>query len=143
LTFLLYSSYSFCFSQSTSLRSLTSFPTRRSSDLHLFLPSLGELGQRRLRAAKVAVIGVGGLGSPALQYLAGAGVGTVGLFDDDVVEMSNLHRQVLHTVADVGRPKGDSGSVHLVALSPDLQIHRHQVRLEEDNTTALLRGYDL
>ena len=110
---------------------------------HLFLPSLGELGQRRLRAAKVAVIGVGGLGSPALQYLAGAGVGTVGLFDDDVVEISNLHRQVLHTVADVGRPKVDSGAEHLLALSPDLQIHRHRVRLEEDNTTDLLRGYDL
>src|SRR5699024_2738872 len=110
---------------------------------HLFLPSLGEIGQRRLRAAKVAVIGVGGLGSPALQYLAGAGVGTVGLFADDVVEISNLHRQMLHTVADVGRPKVDSGAEHLLALSPDLQIDRHQVRLDEDNTAALLRGYDL
>lgn len=110
---------------------------------HLFLPQLGEIGQRRLRAAKVAVIGVGGLGSPALQYLAGAGVGTVGLFDDDVVESSNLHRQVLHTMADLGRPKVDSGCDHLLALSPDLQVYRNRVRLEAHNTTDLLKGYDL
>src|SRR5690625_772381 len=87
----------------------------------LFLPQLGEMGQRRLRAAKVAVIGVGGLGSPALLYLAGAGVGTLGLFDDDVVEGSNLHRQVIHTVDDLGRPKVDSGAEHLLALSPDVR----------------------
>ena len=110
---------------------------------HLFLPQLGELGQRRLRAAKVAVIGVGGLGSPALLYLAGAGVATLGLFDDDVVERSNLHRQVIHTVADIGRPKVDSGAEHLLALSPDLTIHRHRVRLDTSNATELLTGYDL
>ena len=110
---------------------------------HLFLPQLGEIGQRRLRAAKVAVIGVGGLGSPALLYLAGAGVATLGLFDDDVVERSNLHRQVIHTVADIGRPKVDSGAEHLLALSPDLTIDRHQVRLDVENATDLLSGYDL
>ena len=110
---------------------------------HLFLPQLGELGQRRLRAAKVAVIGVGGLGSPALLYLAGAGVSTLGLFDDDVVERSNLHRQVIHTVADIGRPKVDSGAEHLLALSPDLTVDRHRVRLDNQNATDLLSGYDL
>ena len=110
---------------------------------HLFLPQLGEIGQRRLRAAKVAVIGVGGLGSPALLYLAGAGVATLGLFDDDVVERSNLHRQVIHTVADIGRPKVDSGAEHLLALSPDLTVHRHRVRLDSENATDLLSGYDL
>ena len=109
----------------------------------LFLPQLGEMGQRRLRAAKVAVIGVGGLGSPALLYLAGAGVGTLGLFDDDVVERSNLHRQVIHTVDDLGRPKVDSGAEHLLALSPDVDVRRHQVRLDPQNVTELLSGYDL
>ncbi|WP_147916030.1 ThiF family adenylyltransferase [Ruania zhangjianzhongii] len=110
---------------------------------HLFLPQLGEIGQRRLRAAKVAVIGVGGLGSPALLYLAGAGVATLGLFDDDVVERSNLHRQVIHTVDDIGRPKVDSGAEHLLALSPDLTVHRHHVRLDTETATELLTGYDL
>lgn len=109
----------------------------------LFLPQLGEIGQRRLRAAKVAVIGVGGLGSPALLYLAGAGVGTLGLFDDDLVERSNLHRQVIHTVADLGRPKVDSGAEHLLALSPDVTVRAHRVRLSEENAPELLAGYDV
>ena len=85
---------------------------------HLIIPEIGSIGQRRLKNAKVLVIGAGGLGSPALLYLAAAGVGTLGIIDDDVVDLSNLQRQVIHGVADVGRAKIESARDAIAALNP-------------------------
>lgn len=107
------------------------------------LPEIGDVGQRRLAAARVAVLGAGGLGSPVLQYLASAGVGTLGIIDFDTVEASNLQRQVLFGVADVGRLKADVAAERVAALSPQTQVELHHDRLTEDNATALFSGYDL
>jgi molybdopterin/thiamine biosynthesis adenylyltransferase/rhodanese-related sulfurtransferase len=110
---------------------------------HLLLPELGADGQRRLAAARVLLIGVGGLGSPALQYLAAAGVGTIGLVDDDTVEESNLQRQVVHGTADAGRAKVDSGAEAVRRLNPLVSVRRHRERLDAANAVELLSGYDL
>ncbi len=110
---------------------------------HLLLPQLGELAQRRLLNARVAVVGAGGLGSPALLYLAAAGVGTLGVIDDDVVEASNLQRQVLHGVADIGRSKLDSAIDRLRTIAPDVRVEAHPERLTVDNAVEILRGHDL
>lgn len=110
---------------------------------HLLLPEIGELGQRRLLAARVLVVGAGGLGSPALLYLAAAGVGTIGVVDDDVVDTSNLQRQVAHATADVGRPKVDSAAEAVLRLNPAVSVRRHRERLTADNALALVRQYDL
>lgn len=110
---------------------------------HLTLPGIGPLGQRRLGHARVLVVGAGGLGSPALQYLAAAGVGTIGIVDDDVVALSNLQRQVVHTTADVGRPKAESAADAVTALNPLVEVRTHPVRLGADNAVDILRQYDL
>src|SRR5690606_13965175 len=110
---------------------------------HLLLEQLGELGQGRLRAARVLVMGAGGPGSPILHYLAAAGVGHVGIVDDDVVEATNLQRQVLHTTADVGRPKFDSAVEHVRALNDDVAVTRHHLRLDATNAREVMGGYDL
>lgn len=110
---------------------------------HVLLPQLGELGQRRLKAARVLVLGAGGLGAPALQYLAAAGVGTLGVVDDDVVEESNLQRQVIHTTADLGRAKADSAAAAVRALNPLVTVRTHPVRLTPENAADLLADYDL
>ncbi|MFF0990792.1 molybdopterin-synthase adenylyltransferase MoeB [Kocuria nitroreducens] len=110
---------------------------------HLTLPGIGPLGQRRLGSARVLVVGAGGLGSPALQYLAAAGVGTIGIVDDDVVAVSNLQRQVVHTTADVGRPKAASAAESVTALNPLVRVRTHPVRLAADNAVDILRQYDL
>lgn len=107
------------------------------------LPELGETGQRRLANARVLVVGAGGLGAPALQYLAAAGVGTIGIVDDDVVSVSDLHRQVIHSAGAVGEPKVDSAARRLLELAPEVVVHRHAVRLDETNVATLLAGYDL
>lgn len=109
---------------------------------HLLLPQLGETAQRRLRNACVCVVGAGGLGAPVLLYLAAAGVGRLGVVDDDVVESSNLQRQVLHGVDDVGRPKVDSAADAVRALDPDVEVVTHRLRLDE-GTVDLLADYDL
>ncbi|MBD9699424.1 ThiF family adenylyltransferase [Flavimobilis sp. GY10621] len=109
----------------------------------LALPEVGTDGQRRLLAARVLVVGAGGLGSPTLLYLAAAGVGTLGIVDDDVVDVSNLQRQVLHTTADVGRRKVDSAADAVRALNPDVTVVMHDVRLEPSNVLSVLAGYDL
>src|ERR1700758_2727771 len=88
---------------------------------HLILPEVGMEGQQRLKAAKVLLVGTGGLGSPVALYLAAAGVGTLGLVDFDVVDASNLHRQVIHSTADVGRPKLDSAADKLAAINPNVK----------------------
>lgn len=110
---------------------------------HLLLPGLGVDGQRRLRNARVLVVGAGGLGAPVLQYLAAAGVGTIGVVDDDVVDVTNLQRQVVHGTADVGRPKVDSARDAIASLDPDVDVVVHALRLTEENVDDVLRGYDL
>jgi molybdopterin/thiamine biosynthesis adenylyltransferase/rhodanese-related sulfurtransferase len=110
---------------------------------HLIIPEIGVLGQRRLKNAKVLVIGAGGLGSPALLYLAAAGVGTLGIIDDDEVDLSNLQRQVIHGVADVGRPKIESARDAIAALNPLVDVRLHNVRLDAGNALELFAGYDL
>lgn len=121
---------------------LTAAQTQRYAR-HLLLPQLGEIAQRRLLAARVCVVGAGGLGSPVLLYLAAAGVGTLGIVDDDRVDLSNLQRQVVHGDADVGRSKLDSATDRLRALAPDLTIEPHPERLLPGTAVELLRGYDL
>lgn len=110
---------------------------------HLIIPEIGALGQRRLKNAKVLVIGAGGLGSPALLYLAAAGVGTLGIIDDDDVDLSNLQRQVIHGVADVGRPKIESARDAITALNPLVDVRLHNVRLDSSNALELFAEYDL
>ncbi|WP_309225310.1 molybdopterin-synthase adenylyltransferase MoeB [Quadrisphaera sp. INWT6] len=110
---------------------------------HLLLPSVGEVGQRRLRAARVAVVGAGGLGSPVLAYLAAAGVGELVVVDDDDVEASNLQRQVLHGADDVGRPKVDSAADALARQAPWARVVRVPERLTAENATSLLAGCHL
>lgn len=110
---------------------------------HLIIPEIGTLGQRRLKNAKVLVIGAGGLGSPALLYLAAAGVGTLGVIDDDAVDLSNLQRQVIHGVADVGRPKIESARDAITALNPLVSVRLHNVRLDASNALELFADYDL
>ena len=110
---------------------------------HLIIPEIGAIGQRRLKNAKVLVIGAGGLGSPALLYLAAAGVGTLGIVDDDDVDLSNLQRQIIHGVADVGRPKIESARDALTALNPLVDVRLHNVRLDASNALELFAGYDL
>ncbi|BAS09935.1 probable adenylyltransferase/sulfurtransferase MoeZ [Arthrobacter sp. Hiyo4] len=110
---------------------------------HLIIPEIGAVGQRRLKNAKVLVIGAGGLGSPALLYLAAAGVGTLGIIDDDDVDLSNLQRQVIHGVADVGRPKIESARDAVAALNPLVEVRLHNVRLDASNALELFADYDL
>src|SRR6201995_3646993 len=96
---------------------------------HIALREVGGPGQARIRAARVLVIGAGGLGSPAALYLAAAGIGTLGLVDDDTVSLSNLQRQILFRTADIGRPKVEAGAQALNALNPGVQVQTHAVRL--------------
>jgi adenylyltransferase/sulfurtransferase len=110
---------------------------------HLLIPDVGELGQRRLAASRVAVLGAGGLGSPALLYLAAAGVGTIAVIDPDVVDTSNLQRQVVHGVDDVGRLKVDSAAESMARVNPLVEVVRHPVRLDSSNALSVLAGYDL
>ncbi len=110
---------------------------------HLLLPEVGEVGQQRLLAARVLCLGAGGLGSPASLYLAAAGIGTLGLVDDDVVDASNLQRQVVHTTDRIGMPKVESAMRTLGALNPDVKLVGHRVRLTRDNALELVAGYDL
>jgi molybdopterin-synthase adenylyltransferase len=106
------------------------------------IPDLGGKGQIRLRQARVLVIGVGGLGSPAAFYLAAAGVGTLGLVDSDRVELSNLQRQILHTTPNLSHPKVESAKVKISQLNPDVEVIGYPVRLDEDNVATIFSGYD-
>jgi sulfur-carrier protein adenylyltransferase/sulfurtransferase len=110
---------------------------------HLSLAEIGPEGQAKLLAARVAVVGAGGLGCPAALYLAAAGVGTLGLVDADVVDLSNLQRQVLYGTGDVGRSKLEVAAERVRALNPDVRIERHPVRLAAANALEVLRGYDV
>lgn len=110
---------------------------------HLILPEVGIEGQCRLKAAKVLCVGTGGLGSPLALYLAAAGVGMLGLVDFDVVEESNLQRQIIHATADVGRKKLDSAAEKLTALNPALKVVKHETQLTSANALEILRDYDI
>jgi len=110
---------------------------------HLIIPDVGVTGQKRLKNAKVLVVGAGGLGSPALLYLAAAGVGTLGIVDFDVVDESNLQRQVIHGVSDVGRPKAESARDSIREINPHVEVVLHTERLDSDNALDVFRPYDL
>lgn len=110
---------------------------------HILLPEIGGQGQEKLLAAKVLIVGLGGLGAPAALYLAAAGVGTLGLVDHDVVERSNLHRQILYADAECGQPKVELAAARLRALNPEVRLVPYPVRLEADNAAEILRDYDV
>ena len=110
---------------------------------HLILPEVGMEGQQKLKAAKVLLVGTGGLGSPMALYLAAAGVGTLGLVDFDVVDASNLHRQIIHSTRDIGRSKLDSAEEKLIALNPDLKIVKYDTMLSSQNAMEILAGFDI
>jgi len=126
----------------TDLPRLTAEEFQRYSR-HLILPHVGEAGQRRLKTARVLVVGAGGLGSPSALYLAAAGVGTIGLVDADLVDLSNLQRQVLHGSATLGRPKLDSAEARLRDLNPNVRVVRHAERLTSANAMRILAGYEV
>jgi adenylyltransferase/sulfurtransferase len=110
---------------------------------HIVLPDVGGPGQAALRRARVLVVGAGGLGAPVLLYLAAAGVGTLGVVDDDAVALSNLQRQVIHGTPDIGMPKVDSATALIHRLNPHVAVEQHRVRLTAPNALALIERYDL
>ncbi|HEY0951295.1 adenylyltransferase/sulfurtransferase MoeZ [Nocardioides sp.] len=110
---------------------------------HLIIPDVGMTGQKRLKNAKVLVIGAGGLGSPALLYLAAAGVGTLGIAEFDEVDESNLQRQVIHGVSDIGKAKGLSAKESIAEINPYVNVVLHEERLDNDNVMSVFEGYDL
>ncbi len=109
----------------------------------VLLPEIGLAGQERLKRSRVLIVGAGGLGSPAALYLAGAGVGTIGIVDSDAVEPSNLHRQILHGAEDVGRAKTDSAAASMRRLNPAIDVRVHPVRIDTSNARALIADYDV
>jgi molybdopterin/thiamine biosynthesis adenylyltransferase len=110
---------------------------------HILLPEVGGVGQEKLLTSRVLVVGAGGLGSPLLLYLAAAGVGTLGVVDDDVVDLSNLQRQIVHDTAGVGTAKVDSAAARLAAINPEIRIVAHRTRLNAANVRELIDGYDV
>jgi molybdopterin/thiamine biosynthesis adenylyltransferase/rhodanese-related sulfurtransferase len=123
-------------------RSLTAEQRERYSR-HLLLPEVGPDGQQKLLDAKVLLLGAGGLGSPAALYLAAAGVGTLGIVDNDEVDLSNLQRQVIHSSERIGVPKVDSAEQTITALNPDVKVNKYALRLGPDNIMDILPGYDI
>jgi len=112
-------------------------------DRQTILPEIGEEGQKKLLDAKVLIVGVGGLGSPIALYLAGAGVGCIGLVDDDVVSISNLQRQVLYSEKELGKSKAICAAERLSALNSEIKVHPYSTRLTEDNARDIIREYDM
>src|ERR1700753_1825825 len=110
---------------------------------HLILPEVGIDGQQKLKAAKVLCVGTGGLGSPLAFYLAAAGIGTLGLVDFDVVDFSNLQRQIIHSTKDVGRPKLDSAEEKLKALNPYLNVVKYNTMLLSENAMEIFKDFDI
>jgi sulfur-carrier protein adenylyltransferase/sulfurtransferase len=133
---------------STPTQSAATLPELTTDELsrysrHLILPEVGLEGQRRLKAAKVLCVGTGGLGSPLAFYLAAAGIGTLGLVDFDVVDASNLQRQIIHSTKDIGRKKLDSAEEKLIALNPALNVVKHETMLTSANALDILKDYDV
>jgi molybdopterin-synthase adenylyltransferase len=110
---------------------------------HLVLAEVGGPGQARIKAARILVVGAGGLGAPLIQYLAAAGIGTIGIVDDDTVSLSNLQRQVIHGTPDIGRGKVDSAADAVTRLNPHVAVEGHALRLTPENAQALIAAYDL
>jgi molybdopterin/thiamine biosynthesis adenylyltransferase len=110
---------------------------------HIVLPEVGGPGQQRLKAARVLIIGAGGLGAPVAAYLAAAGVGTLGIVDDDTVSLSNLQRQILHDSERVGAPKVESAKAALARINPHVAVETHPVRMSDGNADDLIAGYDI
>ena len=110
---------------------------------HIIMPAVGPMGQRKLLNARVLLLGAGGLGSPAALYLAAAGVGTLGIVDFDVVDESNLQRQILHRLDSVGRPKVDSAAETIAALNPDVKVVKHREMLTSENIFDVIKDYDI
>jgi len=109
---------------------------------HIILPQVGGVGQQKLLQGKVLIVGAGGLGSPAALYLAAGGIGTIGIADGDVVDLSNLQRQVIHSTPDVGKPKVHSAAAKMRALNPDVDVITYHERLTSENALAILSDYD-
>lgn len=109
----------------------------------MMLPEIGEEGQRKIRQAKVLIVGVGGLGSPIATYLTGAGIGRIGIIDDDVVDITNLHRQVLYTEEETGQSKAECAKRRLRALNSEVEIDAYHMRLTKDNAKELISRYDI
>eukprot|EP01034_Spumella_vulgaris_P007976 gene7976-10160_t len=126
----------------TSLPALSETQIRRYAR-HIVLAEIGGVGQSKLVAAKVLVVGAGGLGAPLLQYLAAAGIGTLGVIDHDTVDLSNLQRQVIHGVSRLGLNKTASAEVAIRELNPWIKVIQHHERLEASNALALIEAYDL
>jgi molybdopterin/thiamine biosynthesis adenylyltransferase len=116
---------------------------RRRYSRHLLIPEVGEEGQRKLLDAKVLLVGAGGLGSPAALYLAAAGVGTLGVVDDDVVDDSNLQRQVIHTTDRLGIAKAESARIAIESINPDVEVVKHETRLDKSNVLEIFSQYDV
>src|SRR5580658_5077935 len=129
-------------SDSVALPALTTDEISRYSR-HLILPEVGMEGQQKLKAARVLCVGTGGLGSPLAFYLAAAGIGTLGLVDFDVVDSSNLQRQIIHSTKDIGRKKLDSAAEKLTALNPSLNVVKHETMLTSANALDILKDYDI
>ncbi len=110
---------------------------------HIVLPEIGGAGQQKLKRARVLVIGAGGLGAPLLQYLAAAGIGTLGIVDDDTVALSNLQRQVIHDTQTTGQPKTESAAQAIARINPHVRVEQHRLRLTVDNVAELVSAYDL
>ncbi|MBS0547407.1 MAG: molybdopterin-synthase adenylyltransferase MoeB [Proteobacteria bacterium] len=126
----------------TALPDMTELQIRRYAR-HIVLAEIGGIGQARLIAAKVLVIGAGGLGAPLLQYLAAAGIGTLGVIDDDTVDLSNLQRQVIHRTADIGTTKVESARRTLLEINPEVTVRAHGERLTAANAGEIVAGYDI
>jgi adenylyltransferase/sulfurtransferase len=132
----------------TTLEHPAALPTLSNNEIarysrHLILPEVGMEGQQKLKAAKVLCVGTGGLGAPLTYYLAAAGIGTIGLVDFDVVDESNLQRQIIHSTNDVGRPKIDSAAEKLTALNPHVKIVKHETMLTSANAMEIIKDYDI
>ncbi len=112
-------------------------------DRQVSLPEIGETGQEKIQKSKVLIVGVGGLGSPIALYLTGAGVGTIGLVDDDIISISNLHRQILYAETEVGQPKTLLAAKRLRTLNSDVKIHIYPFRLNKDNARKIIAEYDI
>ncbi|WP_019222237.1 molybdopterin-synthase adenylyltransferase MoeB [Bartonella rattaustraliani] len=110
---------------------------------HIIMPEIGGAGQQKLKTARVLVVGAGGLGSPILTYLAAAGVGTLGIIDDDIVSLSNLQRQVIHKTSTIHQSKTDSAQASIKAINPHIRVEKHHIRLNESNVDKLLNAYHI
>lgn len=110
---------------------------------HVVLPEIGGPGQQKLKRARVLVLGAGGLGAPVLEYLAAAGVGTLGIVDDDVVSLSNLQRQIIHDTGAIGQSKGESARAAIARINPHVTVELHTLRLTVENAAEIVRGYDV